>query len=151
MVIVSMYYRHSDLERNRHSDLFLGDPIWMGNSIGERIKELRGKRTQAEIATPAGISQGALSDIESGVTKEVGAVVLWGIARALKTTCRYLITGRGGPGLGLPDDPDEADVILFLRTMEEDRRDAWLESGRALAKSKLVPGAETPKKRIKQG
>lgn len=86
-------------------------------NLGARIKRRREELglQQIDLARRVGISQPSLSNIESGKTKSLRAATLVGLARALKTTTRWIMTGRG---------PHEEDPILT----EEDARmfEAWL-------------------------
>ena len=66
----------------------------MAGEIGARIKEIRKKRglTQVQLAKKAGISQSALSDIESQVSsKRPSATTIQLLASALGTTVAELM------------------------------------------------------------
>ena len=64
-----------------------------GQRVRDRRKELGW--TQVALAKKAGISNGFLSDLESGKRKNVGAVALLNISRVLQVSLDYLMTGAG--------------------------------------------------------
>lgn len=72
-----------------------------GHRIRQRRKEL--DLTQMECASRIGIAQASLSEIETGETRSLRGTTLVGLARVLKTTTRWLMTGKG---------PHEADAAL---------------------------------------
>ena len=62
-------------------------------SIGELVGDLRHNKgwTQKELAERAGVTESTLSRIESGTTKQVDAIVLGKLAKALDTSTDYLL------------------------------------------------------------
>ena len=85
--------------------------------LGERIKQRReelGLR-QVDVARLVKIKQPSLSLIESGETESLRAATLMGLAKALKTTPKWIMTGKGS------HDPDP------IQTAEDERMlEAWL-------------------------
>jgi transcriptional regulator with XRE-family HTH domain len=62
-------------------------------TLGERIKALRQKQglSQGELARRCGISQAAISRLETGSMKDVETAIARRLARALGTSVDYLI------------------------------------------------------------
>lgn len=63
----------------------------INTEAGNRVKELRGLRTQAEIAVVAGVTQGQWSKFEKGHIPKIDVAAK--IASALNTTVEYLCYG----------------------------------------------------------
>jgi len=62
-------------------------------AVGRRIRELRGFDTkQSELAKAIGVAQSFVSSMERGQT-EIGAVVLYKIARKYGKTIEWLLIG----------------------------------------------------------
>jgi transcriptional regulator with XRE-family HTH domain len=62
-------------------------------TVGRRIRELRGfDRKQSDIAEAIGVAQSHISAIERG-QKEIGAIMLFKIARFYGKTMEWLLTG----------------------------------------------------------
>lgn len=78
---------------NRYSDSLRPDNI--GMSIGSRIKEARRakKLTQKELASKVGMTQGSLSELETGESK--GTTMIASFAAALGVNALWLETGKG--------------------------------------------------------
>jgi SOS-response transcriptional repressor LexA len=87
------------LKVNRHADLMPLDNI--GMSIGKRIKEARraAKLTQKGLAAKVGMSQGALSELETGESNST--TMIGSFAAALGVNALWLETGRGPMALTL--------------------------------------------------
>lgn len=70
------------------------EQITLVNNFAERLKRLReaANLTQGELAARAGVSQGTIGNLETGMRKHPRALVA--IARALGVTAAYLETGR---------------------------------------------------------
>jgi transcriptional regulator with XRE-family HTH domain len=81
-------------------------------SLGERIEVLRRRRgiTQEDLAIAAGMSQAAISRIESGRVKTLKSDTLAGLARALDVSVPYLI------GDGSESNPKE--IVTLDRAAE---------------------------------
>ncbi len=84
--------------------------------IGRNLRAARGRRgwTQAELASEAGVSEGSVKDIESGVVTNPQAVTMGKLANALDTTLEALegheppagpLTRPTGPSVTPPDPP----------------------------------------------
>ena len=61
--------------------------------VGERLRELRGTKTQGEFARELGISQGQLSRYESGKS-EIGPEVLLRISENFRKGIEWILTGK---------------------------------------------------------
>jgi transcriptional regulator with XRE-family HTH domain len=62
-------------------------------AVGRRVRELRGfDTTQSELAAALGVAQSFISAMENGQT-EIGAVVLYRIARIYDKTIEWLLVG----------------------------------------------------------
>jgi phage repressor protein C with HTH and peptisase S24 domain len=81
------------LSVNRYSNSLLNDNI--GMSIGSRIKEARraAKLTQKALAQKVGMTQGTLSELETGESKS--STLLPSLAAALGVNALWLETGKG--------------------------------------------------------
>lgn len=101
--------------------------------MADRIKQARLAKglNQAQLAKLAGISQATVSEIETGTSKEPAAIHIWNIAQALRKPFRYLLTGVGAQD-GLPDNAEEAELIVLYRNLNEANKEAWRASGEAL-------------------
>jgi transcriptional regulator with XRE-family HTH domain len=62
--------------------------------IGLRIRGLRGRMRQEELATHLGISQGQLSKVESGKLSPTLEIV-FGVAMKFRKSLDWLVTGHG--------------------------------------------------------
>jgi len=82
----------------------------MNETIGDRLRELRGAMTQPEFARIAGTSKQHVSRIEKGLIKEPSPAWLSLWAAHFKVSLEWLSTGRKPKSLApLPDITDEAD------------------------------------------
>lgn len=113
------------------------------SSLGERIRELRLARrlTAEQLATKAGISQGAISQVENGITRTVAGDNLVRIARALGTSAEYLMLGLKSRTTGtlryvLPYTGAGADLVR-TPTSEQGRENA----GHDIPEFVLIPTA----------
>jgi transcriptional regulator with XRE-family HTH domain len=67
-------------------------------AVGRRIRELRGfEMKQAELARAVGVGQSHISAIEKG-KREIGAAVLFRIAKYYGKSMEWLLTGSDGEG-----------------------------------------------------
>lgn len=57
------------------------------------LREKHGYARQQDLAERIGIGQGALSDIESNVTRDIKGSVLASLCRVLGTTAEYIVCG----------------------------------------------------------
>lgn len=67
------------------------DDLKINAAAGNRVKEMRGSRTQVEMATLAGVTQGQWSKFEKGQIPKIDVAAK--IASALNTTVEYLCYG----------------------------------------------------------
>lgn len=102
--------------------------------FGTRIRDLRKAHglTQVQLSGLIGITQGSLSAIEKGNTKELRAQTILELARHLGTSPEWLKTGKGSPGEPVTPDPDEAEALHLFRALPPSRREEWLRNGRFL-------------------
>ncbi len=87
-------------------------------SIGTRIREARKsvKMTQAQLAKKVGMSQGTLSELETGESD--GTTLIGSIAAALGVNALWLETGRGLAGPEATSDAEDvrqAEMILAFK------------------------------------
>ena len=107
-------------------------------SFGDRLRALRTRRrlTPSGLAHAAGVTEGAIRQMESGQTKSASFVVGLRLARILGVTPWYLATGVEG------DEKDTAAEVPVVRLVEQltlqlhalDRRVRALEGRPAAAK-----------------
>ncbi len=91
-----------------------------GQRIRRRRKELG--LTQAALAKLAGCEQSTISELETGESKMPSAENLQGLAKALKVTKTWIITGKDGEIEVLT--PEEEDLIVRIRAMSPEQRRA---------------------------
>lgn len=101
----------------------------IGHRIRSRRKEL--KLTQVQLAKAIGISQGAVSDLETGETEVPAGETLVGLCRALHTTAKWIIHGTGDHVVSPPTEEEQAALDL-LRLMSPEQAATWMRLGRAL-------------------
>ena len=99
---------------------------WDSKHLGRRLKALRGKQSQAALASLLGISQEEISRFESG-NRVPGVPLLIRLAELHRVTLDWLITGHAAEGSQSVREPDRiSDVneeILkkFRRLKNKDR------------------------------
>ena len=99
---------------------------WDSKHLGRRLKALRGKQSQAALASLLGISQEEISRFESG-NRVPGVPLLIRLAELHRVTLDWLITGHSAEGSQSVREPDRiSDVneeILkkFRRLKNKDR------------------------------
>lgn len=104
-------------------------------TMGERVLHLREQKelSQAGLADAIGVTQAAISQIESGTTKTLKGDVVAGMCRVLVTTPDFLLYGAGGI------TPEESVLIAELTRLAQLMAPAALESllitARALERS----------------
>ena len=116
-------------------------------TFGTRIRDLRKSLglTQVQLSALCGITQGSLSAIEKGNTKELKAGTILELARHLGTSPEWLKTGRGSPGEPVTPDPDESEALHLFRALPPARREEWLRNGRfLLTESSAKPTKANP-------
>lgn len=114
-------YRNSNFQSQQESHRNTNcDGIYnIGMQIGDRIRDARKrmKLTQAQLAKKVGMSQGALSELETGASE--GTTLIATFAAVLGVNALWLETGRGDRA---PGDEPPADVRrLQVETPEEMR------------------------------
>lgn len=67
-------------------------------SFAERIRKLRGDRTQSEVARAVGVTREAISQWESGGIKDLKPDNLLAVADYFGVSIRWLVTGRDSRG-----------------------------------------------------
>lgn len=99
--------------------------------MGERIKAARTDAgyDQQEFAKLVGMSQSALSEVESGRSKEPRASAFMRMVRLLQVSPRWLAEGKGPMR---DHNDDERELIEVFRGIDEKSRRLLLASARAL-------------------
>ena len=94
-------------------------------SFGERLRSLRTRRrlTPSGLAHAAGVTEGAIRQMESGQTKSASFLVGLRLARILGVTPWYLATGEEAAEKDLPGD---APAVRGLRPRVWRTRLVWL-------------------------
>lgn len=100
-------------------------------TLAERLKWARNEAnfSQSSIASVIGVTKAAISQIETGLTKNLNDVSVFLIADALGVSARWLATG-----IGLPDDVSKDSLITanqkvgklanYLAALPQERIDA---------------------------
>lgn len=124
-------YRFGYILVNGHADTIprYVHGMTIGNRIRARRKEL--KLPQVQLAKAIGISQGAVSDLETGETEAPAGETLVGLCRALHTTAKWIIHGTGDHVVSPPTEEEQA-VLDLLRLMSPEQAATWIRLGRAL-------------------
>lgn len=105
----------------------------IGNRVRGRRKELG--MTQVDLARSCGITQASLSNIETGETKSLRGMTLLALARALRTTTRWIMSGKG------PHEPEpqlsaqEERLLELFLDLSDTNRAAVLAAAEALKNS----------------
>lgn len=111
--------------------------------VGARVKALReacGYGNQKAFAVEQlGIRQPSLSDIETGVTKEISGPVLARLCLATKTTAEYVIFGAGQDRDSNEVSSLIAEATHLIRATSGVTRDALMRSIRAIAQAEHTP------------
>jgi transcriptional regulator with XRE-family HTH domain len=102
--------------------------------LKDRVKGLRKTRgyTQVSLAKAAGVTQAAISAIETGRTVELSGDLLEALCRVLHTNAAYLIRGKGDPGPTAIVSIDRREIIDIWQELDEASRDSLLLSARTL-------------------
>ena len=114
---------------------------------------LRGPRrtyqlTQVELAKRLKISQGALSDIETGATKEIMAPTLARIVEVFSVNPDWFLTGKKSPVKPEALSVDESELVAVFRELTHPHRTALLSTARALLDSQPgTPSRVSPYKK----
>ena len=134
-----MEYRRAVISVNRHPVIALRHHFGMdfGQRLRKRRKEL--DLTQQELAALSGIKQGTLSDLERGRTEQPMGETLTGLCKALKTSARWLLTGKGDPEMGAASITEQEErAITLARMMDAEQFDTWVRLGHALLDSQAT-------------
>lgn len=104
------------------------------NSAGSRIRTKRKEigLSQAHLASLAGISQSAISELETGESKMPSAEALQGLAKALRVTQAWIITGHDGELETLTTD--EENLVKAARKLTAEQRVAVYQIIKTMAK-----------------
>lgn len=110
----------------RHSDLFSEYHVHNMDSPGQRIKRRRIELgfQQGELARMVGMSQSALSEVESGESKLPSADKLIKLSKVLMVTQEWIVTGVDGDLEVLSKEEEKA--FAKLRKLTPDQRAAFL-------------------------
>jgi transcriptional regulator with XRE-family HTH domain len=106
-------------------------------SIGQRVRMRRHELniTQVDLSRTSGITQSSLSNIETDSTKSLRGMTLIGLARGLKTSTRWIMSGKG------PHEPEpqlsaqEEHLIQVFLDLSDTNRMALLAAAEAMQKS----------------
>ena len=147
-------YSHADIVVNRRSNTDLGDDICMNSmhqrlSVGERIK-LRRKAlrlTQVQVAAISGVEQPTISDLERGTTKAPAGHTLVGLCRALQTSARWLLEGKGEPTMVYPRSESEEEALSLFNSLTPEERELWVTLGEAIRNNRRPPEDDQPSPR----
>lgn len=114
-------YRNSNFQSQQesHWNTNWDHPYNIGMSIGERIRDARkrAKLTQKQLAVKIGISQGALSELETGASE--GTTYVASFASALGVNALWLETGKGLPTPGAGEGKRERTARMILAYDDE--------------------------------
>ena len=115
--------------------------------FGQRLRRRRKQLdlTQQELADLSGIKQGTLSDLERGRTEQPMGETLTGLCRALKTSPRWLLTGKGDPEVSTASITEQEErAIALARMMDAEQFDTWVRLGHALLDRRNGDDAHQP-------
>lgn len=117
----------------RHTDCHNGDTALTMQTPGQRIRSAREDAgyNQGEFAKLLSISQGTLSEIESGESKLPSSPVLIKMCELLNKPPRWILYGESGD-LNWPT-PEEIALLESFRTMNESEKAALIATAAALA------------------
>jgi len=111
--------------------------------LGQRIRSVRGSKTQAEFAEIMGVTQGVISTIESGRT-EPNMTFLMKMNELFGTDLGWLITGDGGAVKDTGADYGmDTDVTRLARQLQEHPRLIPIIKSLVSVDDKLLRDAET--------
>ena len=107
-------------------------------TIGSRVKSLRiSKRlNQQQLADLVGVSQPAITKIESGVTKNIKGYVLEALARSLSSTTTYILKGA--------ENGDHHESEMIIAEMSALFKDLKLEDKEVLVRIARGMAGEKP-------
>jgi transcriptional regulator with XRE-family HTH domain len=133
-----MFNRLSE-HRNPVSSPIFAIPIYGASrlafmAMGSRIRRAREKAgyDQGEFARLVGMSQSALSEVETGESKEPRASSFWRMVKLLQLSPAWLAEGKGDMRT---TDEQEQELLEAYRAMDERSRRSLLASARAMRES----------------
>lgn len=102
-------------------------------TMGKRVQGLRKTLglTQTALARQVGVSQSAISDIESGDTKVILGPTMTALCAALRTNPEWLQHGRGSPAPAVTTDIEEGELLTIFRVLPPDMRATLMTTARA--------------------
>jgi transcriptional regulator with XRE-family HTH domain len=120
---------------NKPSDIAVPHNHVMSD-VGKRVRALRKTLglTQVILAQKVGVSQPAISDIESGDTKSMMGPTLSKLAKVLGTNADWLLTGKGTPNRTQDTGLSESELLELFRAMNDADREALLQVARSMHK-----------------
>jgi transcriptional regulator with XRE-family HTH domain len=113
---------------------------------GSRIKALRQAKgwSQVKLAKLAGISQAALSELETGQSRTPSGDALLLLAKHLETDPDFIVTGRASPVSEPVNDLEEVEILKLWRELDAPHRAAVMATARALRASQAKPSKVSP-------
>lgn len=101
--------------------------------------------TQVQLAKKVGVSQSAVSDIESGDTKVILGPTMTALCAALRTNPDWLQFGKGTPAPSVATDIEEGELLTIYRALPPEHRAALMTTARAMhAATAATPSAINP-------
>jgi transcriptional regulator with XRE-family HTH domain len=106
--------------------------IFDAKTLAGRVSSLRKHRglSQAALGKRVGISQSAIAQIETGMSKTIKGNTLLKMAAALEANPRWIMTGNGEP-LMLDDPGDFSELLELYESMDDDHKAAIVAAARA--------------------
>ena len=103
--------------------------------LAGRIKALRKEQelSQTQLAKLVGVTQSAIAQIETGMTRNIKAPTLLRLSAALKASPYYLMTGKGDRGGEQVSDDTPFELLKLYELMPDDHKSALLAAAKALA------------------
>ena len=117
------------------------------DTLGKRVYGLRKTHglTQTQLAKRVGVSQSAISDIESGDTKVILGPTMTALCAALRTNAVWLQSGQGSPGPAVTTDIEEGELLAIFRVLPGEMRVALMMTARSMqAATAVAPSSVNP-------
>jgi transcriptional regulator with XRE-family HTH domain len=117
------------------------------DTLGKRVRGLRKTHglTQTQLAQKVGVSQSAISDIESGDTKVILGPTMTALCAALRTNAEWLQTGQGSPAPAVTTGIEEGELLAIFRALPDELRMALITTARSMqAATAAAPSALNP-------
>lgn len=103
-------------------------------TVGQRIRDLRVARklTQPQLAKALGITQGSITDLETGKSKAPASQTLTKLARLFEVDPEWLMTGKGAqhPVASLSDA--ESELLLIYRALSSEGQEYVLKRAKSV-------------------